>query len=92
MFGSSFGSSSSNPNGDPELSSPPSETISSISWSPKANFIVAGSWDKTVRCWEVQVSGSNVNSQPKAQHTEQQPVLCTDWHDVRKNFLNRKSK
>lgn len=83
MFGSSFGSSSSsNPNNDPELSSPPSESVNSLSWSPKGNFIVAGSWDKTVRCWEVQIANSSVTSQPKAQHTAQAPVLCTDWHDV----------
>ena len=82
-----FGSSSGNPNGDTELTGVPAETISSVSWSPKANFIAAGSWDKSVRCWEVQASGSNVQSVPKAEQTADAPILCTDWHDVRIYFI-----
>ena len=59
MFGSS--SSQGNPNGDPELSNPPSDTVSSVAWSSKANFIVGASWDKTIRCWEVQCQGKDKN-------------------------------
>jgi len=80
MFGSS--SSQGNPNGDPELSNPPSDTISSVAWSSKANFIVGASWDKTIRCWEVQCQGNQINSVDKAQQTAEAPILCTEWHDV----------
>ncbi len=65
-----------NPNKDVELTSPPTDGISSLSWSPTANFIVATSWDKNVRCWEVQANGQ---SQPKAMVSHSQPVLCCDW-------------
>merc|ERR1712000_568692 len=79
MFGSS--SSQGNPNGDPELSNPPSDTVSSVAWSSKANFIVGASWDKTIRCWEVQCQGKDINSIGKAQQTAEAPILCTAWHD-----------
>lgn len=74
-FGASSGQNF-NPNKDVELASPPTDGISSISWSPVANYIVATSWDKQVRCWEVQPNGQ---SQPKAMVTHTQPVLCSDW-------------
>ena len=85
MFGSS--SSQGNPNGDPELSNPPSDTVSSVAWSSKANFIVGASWDKTIRCWEVQCQGKDINSIGKAQQTAEAPILCTAWHDVRFLFF-----
>ena len=81
MFGSS--SSQGNPNGDPELSNPPSDTVSSVAWSSKANFIVGASWDKTIRCWEVQYKGIHeVSSVIKGYQTAAEPILCTAWHDV----------
>ena len=38
-----------NPNKDAELTDVQSDSISSIKFSPKANYIVAGSWDNIVR-------------------------------------------
>ena len=37
-----------NPNRDTELSSPPTDSISSLAFSPKGNFLAAGSWDNQV--------------------------------------------
>lgn len=65
-----------NPNKDIELTSPPNDSISSICWSPVANFVVASSWDNQIRCWEVAATGQSV---PKAVSQHDQPVLCTDW-------------
>jgi mRNA export factor len=38
-----------NPNKDIEVPQAPEDGISSLAWSPKANFLVAGSWDNQVR-------------------------------------------
>eukprot|EP00884_Botryococcus_braunii_P010599 jgi/Botrbrau1/19540/Bobra.0035s0034.2 len=65
-----------NPNKDIEVNSPPNDSISSITWSPVANFMVASSWDNQVRCWEIAPNGQ---SAPKAVTQHDQPVLCTDW-------------
>jgi WD40 repeat protein len=37
-----------NSNKDHELSSPPNDGISSLAWSPKANFLASGAWDNSV--------------------------------------------
>ncbi len=37
-----------NPNKDIELLQPPTDGISSLAFSPKANYLVAGSWDHQV--------------------------------------------
>jgi WD40 repeat protein len=65
-----------NPNKDIEITSPPSDSISSLTWSPAANLLVASSWDNQVRCWEVAQNGQ---SAPKAVTAHDQPVLCTAW-------------
>ncbi|GBG79401.1 hypothetical protein CBR_g29549 [Chara braunii] len=67
-----------NPNKSVEVVSPPNDGVSSLSFSPKANYLVATSWDNQVRCWEVQQSGSTV---PKAAIGHEQPVLCSAWKD-----------
>jgi mRNA export factor len=67
-----------NPNKSFEVVSPPTDGISSLSFSSKANYLVASSWDNQVRCWEIQPNGSSV---PKAAISHDQPVLCTAWKD-----------
>jgi len=37
-----------NPNNDVLVTSPPTDGVSSITWSPKANIFVATSWDNQV--------------------------------------------
>eukprot|EP01114_Cavostelium_apophysatum_P017838 TRINITY_DN5388_c0_g1_i1.p1 TRINITY_DN5388_c0_g1~~TRINITY_DN5388_c0_g1_i1.p1 ORF type:complete len:337 (+),score=51.44 TRINITY_DN5388_c0_g1_i1:271-1281(+) len=68
-----------NPNKDHELNQPPNDSISSLSFSPKGNFLVAGSWDNQVRCWELQSGYGGVQSMPKAATSHDAPVLCTSW-------------
>ncbi len=41
---------------DIALPSTPSDSISSLSFSPLGNLVVAGYWDYGVRCWELQRS------------------------------------
>eukprot|EP00934_Nitzschia_sp_Nitz4_P007258 Nitzschia sp. Nitz4//scaffold196_size54656//20931//22071//NITZ4_006638-RA/size54656-augustus-gene-0.35-mRNA-1//1//CDS//3329540423//7248//frame0 len=51
--------------------------ISSLNWSPNANFLVSTNWDSGVRCWEVQEQGGQVRANPKAQvsHDQKMPAL-----------------
>ncbi|XP_065570905.1 mRNA export factor-like [Artemia franciscana] len=87
MFGSSFGSSfggttaSSNPNKDIEVSNPPDDAVSCLAFSPATipgNYLVSGSWDNKVRCWEIDASGKSI---PKSEESMTQPVLDVSWSD-----------
>lgn len=74
--------SSSNPMQDFEVVSPPDDSISSLKFSPASlqqNFLVAGSWDCNVRCWEVEQSGKTV---PKSIQSMAAPILDVCWSDV----------
>jgi len=42
-------------------------------FSPVANYLFAGSWNKTVSCWEIASDGTAV---AKAQTSHKEPVLC----------------
>ncbi|MED6133938.1 Poly(A)+ RNA export protein rae1 [Stylosanthes scabra] len=70
-----------NPNKSIEVNQPPTDSVSSLSFSPKANFLVATSWDNQVRCWEVARNGVNVGTVPKASISHDHPVLCSTWKD-----------
>ncbi|MBA0622978.1 hypothetical protein Godav_008476 [Gossypium davidsonii] len=80
---STFGAAAANhnPNKSFEVAQPPSDSVSSLSFSPKANFLIATSWDNQVRCWEISRNGTAVASTPKASITHDQPVLCSTWKD-----------
>ncbi|CAL0308629.1 hypothetical protein TanjilG_08340 [Lupinus angustifolius] len=79
---SSFGAAANtNPNKSYEVNQPPGDSISSLCFSSKANFLVATSWDNQVRCWEIQKNGNVLNSTPKASISHDQPVLCSAWKD-----------
>ncbi|XP_065332482.1 protein Rae1 [Cloeon dipterum] len=70
-----------NPMRDFEVTSPPDDSISSLAFSPPAlqqNFLIAGSWDNNVRCWEVEQSGKTI---PKSMQSMQGPVLDVCWSD-----------
>lgn len=80
MF-NNLGAAAGNPNKDLEVSSPPDDTVSALEFSPPSvpqNFLVAGSWDCKVRCWEVEQSGKTV---PKAAQSMDGPILDVAWHD-----------
>ena len=71
-----------NPMKDIEVASPPDDSISALKFSPATtlpkNFLLAGSWDCAVRCWEVEDTGKTV---PKAMKMMTAPVLDVGWHD-----------
>ncbi|KAJ3416475.1 hypothetical protein HDV05_001633, partial [Chytridiales sp. JEL 0842] len=70
---------------DFEVVSPPTDGISSMSFSPQADYLAASSWDNQTRIWEVQ---SNGNTVPKASIPHDGPALCTHW--TNKQNLNYK--
>ncbi|XP_039685052.1 protein RAE1 isoform X2 [Medicago truncatula] len=57
---SSFGATNTNPNKSHEVTSPPSDSVSSLSFSPKANFLIATSWDNQVLCSAWKDDGTTV--------------------------------
>ncbi|XP_055705026.1 protein Rae1 [Phlebotomus papatasi] len=70
-----------NPMKDFEVTSPPEDTVSCMEFSPASvaqNFLIAGSWDSCVRCWEVEMTGKTV---PKQMKTMGGPVLDVCWSD-----------
>lgn len=67
---------------DFEVTSPPDDTVSAMEFSPIAlqqNFLLAGSWDSSVRLWEVEPTGKTV---PKQMQTMGGAVLDVCWADV----------
>lgn len=80
MFQQSFGAAagSHNPMKDFEVQQPPDDSISKIAFSPNANYLIAGSWDNNVRCWEVVQDSGQVIA--KAQQSHAGPVLDCCWH------------
>ena len=67
-----------NLNKDFEVSQPGDDTISSLCFSPKANFLIASSWDNNIRCWEIQQTGQSV---AKAMQSHTKPILDSCWHE-----------
>ena len=61
---------------DAPVVSPPSDTISSLNFTPapNANFLVSTSWSGQVQCWEVGMQGTSVASQPKAETKHDLPL------------------
>ena len=71
-----------NPMKDFEVMSPPDDSVSCLAFSPvsvQQNFLIAGSWDNHVRCWEIDSTGKSI---PKSQETMQGPVLDVAWSDA----------
>jgi mRNA export factor len=67
---------------DIELSLPPGDRLDGVSclaFSPKANFVVATSWDSKIRCWEIQSSFSNLAAAGKAVTNGDAPLLSCSW-------------
>lgn len=82
-FGGTATTATVNPMKDFEVVSPPDDTVSALEFSPatvQQNFLIAGSWDSSVRCWEVEQTGKTV---PKSMKMMGGPVLDVCWSDVR---------
>eukprot|EP01133_Synstelium_polycarpum_P010268 gene10268-11976_t len=61
---------------DIELPGGHTDGVSCLKFSPKGNFLVGGSWDKMLKCWEITGSNTAVG---KAAIDYEASVLCTDW-------------
>ena len=70
---------SASPNGDYCVPNSPPDGISSLTFSPNNQFLVAGSWDNGVRCYEIQSNATAINATPRAQVNLDGPVLCSDF-------------
>ncbi|TFK28177.1 polyA+ RNA export [Coprinopsis marcescibilis] len=62
---------------DVEISDPPSDSISSIAFSPQADYLGVASWDNSVRIYEI---GPQGQSQGKAMYQHPGPVLDVCWN------------
>lgn len=83
-FGQTQALSTHNPMKSIEVVSPPEDSISSLSFSPPSmpqTFLIAGSWDSKVSCWEISTVNSTVQTVPKAQQSHSLPVLDVCWSD-----------
>ncbi|KAJ7672129.1 WD40-repeat-containing domain protein [Mycena polygramma] len=61
---------------DMEVVDPPPDSISSLAFSSQADFLAVGSWDNSVRVYEV---GPGGKSQGKAMYQHEGPVLSVCW-------------
>lgn len=77
MFGAAAQTGGVNPNKDVQVTPALADGISSLSFSPRANILVATCWDNNVYCWEV---ASNGQATAKASTSHTQPVLCSSWN------------
>lgn len=80
-FGTTATPTKSNPMNDFEVVPAPDDSVSCLAFSPatlQQNFLIAGSWDKNVRCWEIEQSGKSV---PKSIQACGGPVLDVAWGD-----------
>lgn len=79
FFGSTTSTSTATNNADKdiEMSDPPSDSVSSMSFSSQADYLAVGSWDNSVRIYEI---GAGGQSQGKAMYQHQGPVLSVCWN------------
>jgi mRNA export factor len=82
LFGSAS-SSQSNTQGDiskdVEVPQPPTDSISEIAFSPKADFLGVASWDQKVRIYQIDQFGKG---EGKAMFDFQGPALSVAWSSV----------
>ncbi|KAI7896407.1 WD40-repeat-containing domain protein [Mucor mucedo] len=62
--------------GDLEITSPPSDGVSYLDFSPQQDYLAAASWDNQVRVYEVLQTGSTV---AKVAYPHEAPVFCVKW-------------
>ncbi|KAJ7056651.1 WD40-repeat-containing domain protein [Mycena amicta] len=61
---------------DIEVAEPPTDSISSLAFSNQADYLAVGSWDNSVRIYEI---GPGGKSQGKAMYQHEGPVLSVCW-------------
>ncbi|KAF8626414.1 hypothetical protein AX17_006581 [Amanita inopinata Kibby_2008] len=62
---------------DVEVPEPPTDSISSLAFSSQADYLAVGSWDNSVRIYEV---GAGGQTQGKAMYQHNGPVLSVCWN------------
>jgi mRNA export factor len=77
-----------NANKDFEVPGAPEDTVSSLVFAPKANYLASTSWDNSVRVWEVgkqqqSYTDFTLQAAPKLQQMAEGPVLSVCWSDVK---------
>lgn len=71
--------------GDRLLPQGPSDSVSSLAWSPVGDFLAIASWDNSVRVYEV--NSATGDGQGRAMYSHEAPVLSVGWwHDGTKLF------
>lgn len=70
---------------DIEMADPPTDSISSLSFSSQADYLAVGSWDNSVRIYEVLSGGQ---TQGKAMYQHQGPVLSVCWNKAGDKILS----
>ncbi|KAH3763442.1 mRNA export protein, partial [Pelomyxa schiedti] len=73
-----------NVHGDAEFPNPPTDGVSALSWSPTANVVIATSWDKTARCYEITppapgATPYRATAAARLQTTSDAPLLTAAW-------------
>jgi hypothetical protein len=70
-----------NPEQDPEAEMPPDDGVSALSFSPASlapkTYLVAASWDCSVRCWDVDTSTGKAT--PVGMQRHEKPAMCCGW-------------
>jgi len=73
---------------DIELPNPPTDTVSCLRFSPPSlsqTYLMAASWDKSIRIWEISNNGEIV---PRLHHNLQAPILDSCWsNDGTKSYI-----
>ncbi|KAG6888825.1 hypothetical protein C0995_005698 [Termitomyces sp. Mi166 len=72
-----FGTPMVNTTYDVEVANPPTDSISSIQFSLQVDFLAAGSWDNSVRVYEI---GEGGQSHGKAMFEHTAPLLSVCWN------------
>ena len=62
---------------DSQMPQGPEDTVSSLSWSPVADYLAVSSWDNSVRVYEV--NSSTGIGQGRALYNHEGPALCCCW-------------
>lgn len=65
---------------DYEVPQGPTDSISSLAWSPASNHLAVASWDNTVRVYEVSPGGvGQIGARGAASYQHEAPVLDVCW-------------
>lgn len=84
MFGQSV-SQTKLPQDHYQVANCPTDTISSIDWSPTANHLVATSWDCSINVYEIDDIGKN--SKPLLSQNSNFPTLCSSFGPTGSSIL-----